>query len=154
MIYRTIQNKVFVLDDLSEAHRELYRDMCEYFLQDTGWHLFDNAWHNDNRLRTPEKVSAESPIWKILADMSARIAIRNNLACFEKWREKLERIIHYRFGTARAFCKKTDTNEGFLSNILRGKKAFSLDNLEKRLRKAGIQIIFMSVDVWKTGEEE
>lgn len=63
------------------------------------------------------------------------------------WREALKSIIEKKYKSRYKFCKAVNFDQGYLSNILNGKRSLSIDNLLKILDALGYEMFFRLLDI-------
>lgn len=82
----------------------------------------------------------QSPLWRIVQDIGARLHIESGLARAPDYRDELEQIIRERFSTRRAFCEATGLSEDMLRHVLARRKHLAIDTLTDALGKIGYSL--------------
>jgi hypothetical protein len=144
-IYVDLDGRETCLGHLDAQERKLLARIRRRARTHPDWDSFDNYAFRavgefyDAR-GTPRAVSREGVIFRVVQDLSSRIAVAAGLARIGDYRDELKELIDEHYPTRRAFCKATGLAEDLLSHFLAGRKDLSLATLTKALERIGYRL--------------
>lgn len=142
-IYTTLENEEYDRDQLPPAHRQFLAKVLSYYAKEPSWDEFANFWLSKGKDLWKEikgKELVELPAYKICQDLEARLGIKQGYTRERDLRDELEELVHNNFGSNYKFCQVTGIDQGFLSNVLKKRKNFSITKLESALHKVGYKL--------------
>ena len=144
--YRTLDGKVFNLDELTEQQKLIYSEVKSFYDTNPDWNQFSNMW--SDRLResftgVDPHIVVEEPIFEICQDLESRLGIRQGYTREPDYRDLLADIISRNFKSRYQFCKEMGIDEGYLSAVLSRKKHLSIEKLQDILDKLDHRIVFV-----------
>jgi hypothetical protein len=90
--------------------------------------------------------------YRIVQDLSGRIAVATGMARYGDYRDELKELIRKHFPSDRAFCKATGISPTMLSHVLAGRKQLSLGALTTALERIEYELRFLpSAKAQQTG---
>lgn len=141
--YITLKGEEINIEDLPSGHKEILREVAEYFKESPDWNDFSNFWLGKMRILSQNgnrKELARSPLFRVFQDMASRLGINQGYMRLGDYRDYLAMIIDRDFPSRYAFCQKTGLNEAFLSHILKKEKNLSISKLQDAMNKAGYNV--------------
>jgi hypothetical protein len=152
-IYTTLENERFDQDLLPPAHKSFLVKVFGKYSQNPSWDEFGHFWLGRGKKLwkgiTGTKLIA-LPLYKICQDLEARLGIQQGYTRERDYRDDLDEIIRAEFPSRYQFCAMTATDQGFLSNVLKKRKNFSIAQLEEKLRKIGYRLSIQKEEVRKS----
>ncbi len=142
-IYTTLENEKYNRDQLPSAHKAFLAKVLRYYNQRPSWDKFADFWlAKGNELwgGIKGKELLELPIYKICQDLEARLGIEQGYTRQRDLRDELEELVKSNFQSQYQFCRATGIDQGFLSNVLKKRKEFSISKLESALHKVGYKL--------------
>ncbi len=142
--YETLGGGRIQKDELSAEELQLFQKVLNYYKKDPSWQEFSDFVFKNilNELETKlsrQKIIKTS-IYRICKDLESRLKIKQRVARLGNYQDILEILILDKYPSKYQFCKKFKIDEGFLSNVLHGKKSFSIDALDNILNNLGYVI--------------
>jgi transcriptional regulator with XRE-family HTH domain len=133
--YKTITGRTIDLSAFSPAAKRAFEALTEAYDRRPDWQKFSDAWQKMLRpvltkLRPPKKKT-QHPLYRIAQDLELRLGIAQGVVAEPDYRDYLLDQIEEQFGSRYRFCKKAGIPEAFLSQVLSGKKDFSVDTLRR-----------------------
>ncbi len=142
-IYTTLENEKYDCDQLPAAYRDFLAKVLRYYSRGPSWDKFANFWlSKGNELweGMEGKELVDLPIYKICQDLEARLGIEQGYTRERDLRDELEELVESQFASKYQFCRITGIDQGFLSNVLKKRKNFSITRLENALHKVGYKL--------------
>lgn len=142
-IYTTLENEKYDRDQLPPAHRKFLAKVFRYCAKGPSWDEFANFWlSKGNELweGIKGKEIIELPVYKICQDLEARLGIEQGYTRERDLRDELEELVETNFDSKYKFCQATGIDQGFLSNVLKKRKNFSISKLDTALHKVGYKL--------------
>lgn len=142
-IYTTLENEKYVWNQLTERHKKYLSAVLRYYAKEPSWDEFSHYWLSKGielwkGIKGKELV--ELPVYKICQDLEARLGIKQGYTRQRDYRDDLEEMIAANFSSSYKFCQITGIDQGFLSNVIKKRKNFSITKLELALHKVGYRI--------------
>lgn len=142
-IYTTLENERYDCDLLPRAHKAFLAKAVRKYSKNPTWDEFGHFWISEGK-EMWKGISGRNlirlPIYKICQDLEARLGIKQGHTRERDYRDDLEEIIRAEFPSRYKFCAVTDMDQGFLSNVLKKRKNFSITQLEETLHKIGYRL--------------
>lgn len=142
-VYTTLENEVYNRDQLPPAHKTFLAKVLRYYNQGPSWDEFADFWlAKGSELwgGIKGKELLELPIYKICQDLEARLGIEQGYTRQRDLRDELEELVRSNFRSKYQFCRATGIDQGFLSNVLKKRKEFSISKLESALHRVGYKL--------------
>lgn len=142
-IYTTLENEKYDCQQLPPEHKVFLKKVTKYYTEEPLWDEFSYFWLSKGselwrEIKGEELV--ELPIYKICQDMEVRLGIKQGYTRERDYRDDLEEMIAADFRSNYKFCQLTGIDQGFLSNVIKKRKNFSITKLEKVLHKVGYRL--------------
>jgi hypothetical protein len=143
--YVDLYGRSISLKSLDADERGLVASLRRRAATNPAWHEFRNlsvkalAQFYEPRGVSRRKV-VSTPVWRIAADLTGRLGIKQGVMRAPDYRDELEHLIATRFKSRRAFCEATGLSEDMLSHVLARRKDLSIQTLAKALAKIGCLI--------------
>jgi hypothetical protein len=153
-VYRDLDGSAICLAHLDADERKLLARIRRRARANPDWYAFDNYAYRavgefyDSR-GVPRSVSRQSVLFRVVQDLSGRLAIAAGLARAGDYRDELEELIRTQYPTRRAFCEDTGLSEDMLSHVLAGRKDLSLTTLTRALERIGYRLCLLRASVPK-----
>lgn len=133
--YKTITGRVFQIQSLSAAERRVLQSLTETYDRRPDWEEFSDFWQAELRpilakIRSPAKRTQHT-LYQIAQDLEMRLGIAQGTVAEPDYRDYLLDQINEQYGSRYRFCKKAGIQEAFLSQVLSGKKDFSVEMLRR-----------------------
>lgn len=142
-IYTTLENEKYDCCQLPSKQKKFLEIVLKYYSEDPSWDEFSQFWLSEGH-EFFEKIKGEElvelPIYKICQDMELRLGIKQGYTRERDYRDDLEEMIAADFSSNYKFCQLTGIDQGFLSNVIKKRKNFSITKLEKTLHKVGYRL--------------
>jgi hypothetical protein len=130
--YRTITGRAIETDGLSPRQKDLLSKIFEEYRKRPDWGRFSDFWmkliRKDLSTMAPEARTID-PLYLIAQDLEMRLGIAQGAVAEPDYRDYLVDRIKEKYGSRYRFCKETGIPEAFLSQVLSGKKDFSIETL-------------------------
>ncbi len=142
-IYTTLENEKYDCDQLPSPHREFLGKVLRYYGRKPLWDKFANFWLSKGSALWEGingKKLVELPVYKICQDLEARLGIEQGYTRERDIRDELEELVEGQFASKYQFCQVTGIDQGFLSNVFKKRKNFSISKLENALQKVGYKL--------------
>jgi len=142
-IYTTLENEKYDYDQLAPAHRDFLAKVFRYYARKPSWDKFAHFWlSKGNELweGIKGKELVDLPVYKICQDLEVRLGIEQGYTRERDLRDELEELVERQFASNYQFCQATGIDQGFLSNVLKKRKNFSISKLEGALHKVGYKL--------------
>lgn len=142
-IYTTLENEKYDCDQLTPAHKAFLAKVFRYYARKPSWDKFANFWlskGNELWKGIKGKELVNLPSYKICQDLEARLGIEQGYTREKDLRDELEELVESNFVSKYQFCQVTGIDQGFLSNVLKKRKNFSISRLETALHKVGYKL--------------
>lgn len=140
-VYRTLTGRSIQLSDLSEDERHILRTVLKRYRQLADWTRFAAWWIKEV---TDRRIDRQSVLYRICADLEARLGIAQGKTAPPDYRDYLVALIDEKYGSRYKFCQETGIDQGQLSKILAGRADFSLETLEKVLRQFHASLVIQT----------
>jgi transcriptional regulator with XRE-family HTH domain len=132
--YKTITARPIDVTSLSLAEKEALAQLLDEHARSPSWDKFSDYWQRVLRpllakVRTEERP--HHPLYRIAQDLEMRLGIAQGSVAEPDYRDYLVDRIEEKYGSRYRFCKETGIPEAFLSQVLSGKKDFSIETLRK-----------------------
>ena len=132
--YRTITGRSVDLRMLSSQEKRLFAILVEKYETKPDWEQFSDSWQRTLRSvlsKLPPKERTGHPLYKIAQDLEMRLGIAQGVVAEPDYRDYLVDRIKEKYGSRYRFCKETGIPEAFVSQVLSGKKDFSVAMLRR-----------------------
>jgi predicted XRE-type DNA-binding protein len=142
-VYTTLENGKYDRDRLPPAHKAFLTKVLRHYNKKPSWDKFAKFWlSKGNELwgGIRGKKLLELPIYKICQDLEARLGIEQGHTRQRDFWDELEEWVKSNFQSQYQFCRATGIDQGFLSNVLKKRKEFSISKLETALHKVGYKL--------------
>jgi len=112
------------------------------------WNDFDNYW----TVALPafyvargvvRKTVPQTTLWQIAQDLSSRLGIAAGFIRPPDFLDELDELVHFKFGSERAFCTATGMPEALIRQVRAGRADMSLETLAKGLERIGLRLRIM-----------
>ncbi|MEW6365171.1 MAG: hypothetical protein AB1714_11115 [Acidobacteriota bacterium] len=148
--YETLTGRQFDLMQLTSAQRQALRRLMQYFESGVEWGRFSVLWQKelaDAMLSPSPKERMRHPLYRIAQDLEMRLGISQGLVAPPDYRDYIVDRIEEKFGSRCNFCKTTGIREAFLSQVLAGKKDFSVAKLREVAEALGLRLALVPVSI-------
>lgn len=141
-IYTTLENEKFDRDQLPVKQQEFLARVLRYYAKDPSWDEFAHFWLSKGNAwkGIKGKELVKLPLYKICQDLEARLGIKQGYTRERDLRDDIEELVQNNFGSNYKFCQATGIDQGFLSNVLKKRKNFSISKLEMALHRVGYKL--------------
>jgi transcriptional regulator with XRE-family HTH domain len=132
--YKTITGRKIDLHDLSSEERCLLSVLFKEHRKQPDWVEFSRSWQKllgKALSRLPPVHRPRHPLYRIAQDLEMRLGIAQSTVAEPDYRDYLVDRIEEKYGSRYRFCKETGIPEPFLSQVLSGKKDFSIEMLRR-----------------------
>lgn len=135
--YRTITGRRLDLTELSSQEQAVLSALIAEHGKKPDWREFSRFWQ---RLlqpvlsKVPAKERSRHLLYKIAQDLEMRLGIAQGRVAEPDYRDYLADRIEEKYGSRYRFSKETGIPEAFLSQVLSGKKDFSMETLRRAAR--------------------
>jgi hypothetical protein len=145
--YKTITGRTLDVSVLSSTEKRALETLTEAYDRRPDWEEFSDLWQDTlrpilSKLRPPEKRTRH-PLYRIAQDLEMRLGIAQGAVAEPDYRDYLLDQIEDQFGSRYRFCKKADIPEAFLSQVLSGKKDFSVEMLRRAARTLNLGLALL-----------
>ncbi|MBI2841532.1 MAG: helix-turn-helix transcriptional regulator [Acidobacteria bacterium] len=141
--YETLTRRPIDLTDLGPKERKALQRVFNEYKKNPKWGRFSTLWQKelDGALRgTSVRARIRHPVYRVAQDLEMRLGIAQGVVAPPDYRDYIVDWIEVRFGSRYNFCKKTGIREAFLSQVLSGKKDFSMAKLREVAEALGLRI--------------
>lgn len=132
--YKTITGRKFDPTAFSSKERELFVALTQEYKQNPDWGKFSAYWQRllrETVSKLPAEQRSRQPLYRIAQDLEMRLGIAQGAVAEPDYRDYLADRIEEKYGSRYRFCKETGIPEAFLSQVLSGKKDFSVEMLRR-----------------------
>lgn len=132
--YETLTGRRIGLSGLSPEERQALAEALAAFQARPDWASFSTTWQEQLAKALPTRPPRERmqhPLYTVFQDLENRLGIAQGTVAPPDYRDYLVARIEEKFGSRYRFCKETGIPEAFLSQVLSGKKDFSLAKLRE-----------------------
>jgi transcriptional regulator with XRE-family HTH domain len=145
--YKTITGRTLDLSTFSSTEKRALGTLTEAYDRRLDWEEFSDIWQNTlrpilSKHRPPEKRT-QHPLYQIAQDLEMRLGIAQGAVAEPDYRDYLLDQIEEQFGSRYRFCKKAGIPEAFLSQVLSGKKDFSVDMLRRAAKTLNLGLALL-----------
>lgn len=132
--YETLTGRRIDLKKVSAKERRIFALLMAEYVKGADWEVFSDQWQAAvapilAHVEKEERV--QCPVYLIGQDMEMRLGIAQGKVAPPDYRDFIVDRIRDKFGSRYRFCKETGIPEAFLSQVLSGKKDFSLETLRR-----------------------
>ncbi len=149
-IYTTTEKEKFDRDRLPPKHKKFLAEALKYYAKNPTWDEFGQFWLTKGKelwKGLEGKEIVKLPIFKICQDLEIRLGIKQGYTRERDYLDDLEDMIRKEFGSKYKFCRATGIDQGFLSNVLKKRKNFSISKLQVALNKVGYKLTIQKEEV-------
>ena len=144
--YKTITGRRIDLTALSPEEKDILAQLVEEHGQNPEWDRYSNFWQSLlrpvlARIRASDRTS--HPLYKVAQDLEMRLGVAQGAVAEPDYRDYLIDRIEERYGSRYRFCKETGIPESFLSQVLSGKKDFSIQTLRRAATALGLGLALL-----------
>lgn len=144
--YETLTGRRLDLDALTDPERNVLGEVIAKFRENLPWDSFSNLWQRAftalPSIGGPRQRLAH-PLYKAFQDMEMRLGVAQGDVAPPDYRDYIVDRIEQKFGTRYKFCQATSIPEAFLSQVLSGKKDFSLSKLKEVAQALDLSIVLL-----------
>jgi transcriptional regulator with XRE-family HTH domain len=147
--YRTITGRTFDATAFSRKEEELLGVLVAQYRKAPDWSDFSCFWHEhlkDALSRVPARERPGQPLYKIAQDLEMRLGIAQGAVAEPDYRDYLADRIEEKFGSRYRFCKDTGIPQAFLSQVLSGKKDFSVETLRRAAKALHLGLALLPME--------
>ncbi len=144
--YKTITGRVVDTKAVNKPEAKLLEAIVAEFEKNPSWDSFSGFWQESLRSvlsKISGKTKTQHPLYQIAQDLELRLGIAQQKVAPPDYRDYLLDQIEERFGSRYKFCKATKIPEAFLSQVLSGKKEFSLKTLHVATEALGLGLMLL-----------
>lgn len=130
--YRTITGRAYGVTALSSQERRLLAGLLDEYETRPDWAAFSRFWQRHLKRfleNVPARERSRQPLYRIAQDLEMRLGIAQGAVAEPDYRDYLVDRIEEQYGSRYRFCKETGIAEAFLSQVLSGRKDFSVETL-------------------------
>lgn len=145
--YKTIAGREFDVTEFSSEERRLLGTLIDEYARKPDWSAFSRFWQRRLKRFLARVPAAERPgqsLYRIAQDLEMRLGIVQGAVGEPDYRDYLVDRIEERYGSRYRFCKETGIAEAFLSQVLSGKKDFSVETLRRAAKALGLRLALLS----------
>lgn len=144
-LYETLTGGSIDLSELTPKGREAFQRAFAEFQENPPWDAFSAAWIRrvEGVLRLPAAERVAHPLYRACQDLEMRLGISQGQVAPPDYRDYIVDRIEEKFGSRYKFCKATGIPEAFLSQVLSGKKDFSLEKLRQVAGALGLGLVML-----------
>lgn len=144
--YKTITGRRIDLSALSSQEKEILAQLLDEHGQNPDWDKYSNFWQSLLRpvlvkIRASERT--RHPLYKVAQDLEMRLGVAQGAVAEPDYRDYLVDRIEEKYGSRYRFCKETGIPEAFLSQVLSGKKDFSIETLRRAATALGLGLALL-----------
>lgn len=135
--YETITGRRFDPAALSPSEKKLFTDLMEVHGRNPDWVEFSGFWQELLKKilsKISPKERTQHTLYKIAQDLEMRLGIAQGAVAEPDYRDYLSDRIKEKYGSRYRFCREAEIPDAFLSQVLSGKKDFSMDTLRRALK--------------------
>lgn len=136
--YETLTGRHLETTHFTAREKRALSELLEKHGASPRWDVFSDAWQAVLAPVLESVPSAERtkhPLYLIAQDLEMRLGIAQGQVAPPDYRDFIVDRIEERFGSRYRFCQETEIPQAFLSQVLSGKKDFSIETL-RRVAKA------------------
>lgn len=137
-LYETLTGRHLETARFTPKEKRALSELLEKHAESPEWANFSDAWQKvlGPLLETvPRAERTKHPLYVIAQDLEMRLGIAQGQVAAPDYRDFIVDRIEERFGSRYRFCQETEIPQAFLSQVLSGKKDFSIETL-RRVAKA------------------
>jgi transcriptional regulator with XRE-family HTH domain len=143
--YKTLTGRIYD-QEFTPEEKPILEDLQAEFAKNPKWEEFSDFWQG--KLRTVlGKLSREkrttAPLYRIAQDLEMRLGIAQGDVAEPDYRDYLADQIEEKFGSRYRFCQETNIPQAFLSQVLSGKKDFSVEMLRRAAEALGLGLALL-----------
>jgi len=145
-IYRTLTARSIDPTTLPVDEQKLFSQLLEESQKSPDWVTFSVFWTKllrDVLRGLPPENRTKHPLYKMAQDLEMRLGIAQGAVAEPDYRDYLIDRIEEKFGSRYRFCKATGIPEAELSQVLSGKKSFSVKRLVEAARALDMGLVLM-----------
>ena len=145
--YKTITGRKLDVTALSSKERQLLGTLVDEYATRPDWSAFSRFWPRHLRRfleKVPAKKRPRQPLYQIAQDLEMRLGIAQGAVAEPDYRDYLMDRIEEKYGSRYRFCKETGIAEAFLSQVLSGKKDFSVNTLRRAAKALNLRLALLS----------
>ncbi len=144
--YETLTGRHLDVSILPAQEKRAFRRLLEQYKRAPKWGRFSSVWQRVlSRVLSgvAPKERTQHVLYRIGQDLEMRLGIAQGAVAPPDYRDRIADEIREKFGTRYKFCKATGIPEPFLSQVLSGKKNFSLEKLREVCEALGLELVLM-----------
>lgn len=148
-LYRTITGREIDTRDLPRHGKEVLHAVLKEYKSGPDWGEFSGFWQTalESILSAvPRDERPRHPLYRIAQDLEMRLGIAQGVVAEPDYRDYIADRIEEKYGSRYRFCKETGIPEAFLSQVLSGKKDFSVDTLRRAAKALGLGLALVPVE--------
>ena len=144
--YETLTGRRVPVEKFSRKERQVFLRLIEEYERSPKWGRFSSVWQRLIAEALPKhsaKERRENALYKIGQDLELRLGIAQGAVAPPDYRDYIVDAIEEKFHSRYRFCKETGVPEGFLSQVLAGKKDFSLARLREVAAALDLELVLL-----------
>lgn len=145
-LYKTLTGRSIDSHNLPQSEQRLLSGLLEEAGKKPDWVKFSRFWsgHLAGLLKKlPREGRTQHALYRIAQDLEMRLGIAQGAVAEPDYRDYLVAAIEEQFGSRYRFCKATGIPEGELSQVLSGKKNFSVERLTKAAKALQMSVTLL-----------
>lgn len=130
--YETLTGRHLDVRGLTGSEKRMLSRLLILYHRRTRWERFSTHWQRllgDILMPLPPRRRTGHILYRVAQDLEMRLGIAQGMVAPPDYRDYMLDRIEEKYGSRYRFCKATGIPEAFLSQVLAGKKDFSLAKL-------------------------
>ena len=147
--HRTITGRILNLNSLKAEEKRVLKTLLSLYKSNMDWADFSNRRQKELKkvlfhLKPLDRF--KHPLYRTVEDLELRLGISQGHMEAPGYRDYLVEAIEEKYGTRYRFCKETDISPSMLSQVLSGKKDFSLSKLEEIAGLLNLKLVLLPLE--------
>lgn len=147
--YETQTGRGVDLSSLGSEETDVLRRILSEYETGPDWSSFSTFWQRETRalrMGVPAEERTRYPLYVVAQDLEMRLGVAQGAVAPPDYRDYLFDHIREKFGSRYRFCKETGISEAFVSQVLSGRKDFSLPTLRRVAEALGLGLVLLPLD--------
>jgi transcriptional regulator with XRE-family HTH domain len=147
--YETLTGRQLDTASFGSRETKVFSELLDCFAASPDWDGFSDEWQkivSPVLAAVPAAQRTKHPLYLIAQDLEMRLGIAQGQVAPPDYRDYIMDRIEVKFGSRYKFCQETNIPQAFLSQVLSGKKDFSLDKLRQVAEALDLSIALLPLD--------